>query len=105
MSQRSARTDALKADARRLRSEKKTFVEIATLLGISRTHARRLVNGTAWTKKKRPADGGTGHMASRRLNDEAARLLRQIPADTRGVTAYLCGDPLPGRSALDRSAS
>lgn len=27
---------------------------------------------------------------------------RQIPRDTRDLTAQLCGDPLPGRSALDR---
>ncbi len=28
--------------------------------------------------------------------------LAEIPADTRSKTARLCGDPLPGRSALDR---
>lgn len=27
-----------------------------------------------------------------------------IPSDTRDLTARLCGDPLPGRSALDRRA-
>lgn len=29
-------------------------------------------------------------------------LISQIPKDTRGLTARLMGDPLPGRSALDR---
>lgn len=33
---------------------------------------------------------------------DAERLLRQIPPDTRGLTARICGDPLPGRSAKDR---
>jgi hypothetical protein len=28
----------------------------------------------------------------------------EIPADTRSLTARIFGDPLPGRSALDRSA-
>lgn len=27
----------------------------------------------------------------------------EIPADTRNLTARIFGDPLPGRSALDRS--
>lgn len=30
--------------------------------------------------------------------------LSEIPDDTRDLTARLCGDPLPGRSALDRRA-
>lgn len=29
---------------------------------------------------------------------------REIPPDTRDLTARLCGDPLPGRRALDRRA-
>lgn len=33
---------------------------------------------------------------------DAERLMAQIPADTRTVTARLFGDPLPGRSALDQ---
>ena len=32
----------------------------------------------------------------------AERLLKQVPADTRGLTARLMGDPLPGRSANDK---
>ena len=29
--------------------------------------------------------------------------LREVPDDTRDLTARVCGDPLPGRSALARS--
>lgn len=36
--------------------------------------------------------------------DEWRRLLREIPKDTRDLTARICGDPLPGRSELDRRA-
>lgn len=43
------------------------------------------------------------HIETRR---DAEKLRRLIPADTRDLTARFCGDPLPGRSALDqRSAS
>ena len=30
------------------------------------------------------------------------RQMAAFPADTRNLTARVCGDPLPGRSALDR---
>lgn len=36
------------------------------------------------------------------LEQDAGRLMRQVPRDTRDLTGRLCGDPLPGRSALDR---
>lgn len=47
---------------------------------------------------------GIGLPPSKVRDAEAERLLRAIPADTRDLTGRLCGDPLPGRSALDRSA-
>ncbi|MCP4306592.1 MAG: hypothetical protein GY788_17325 [bacterium] len=45
--------------------------------------------------------GGVGRVKSA---DVAARLA-EIPPDTRTITGMICGDPLPGRSALDRSAA
>jgi len=35
--------------------------------------------------------------------EEFRRALESVPADTRDLTARLCGDPLPGRSAYDRA--
>lgn len=35
---------------------------------------------------------------------DAERLLRQVPRDTRDLTARFCGDPLPGRSALEQQS-
>jgi hypothetical protein len=35
-------------------------------------------------------------------SSERAQRLAEVPADHRNLTARLCGDPLPGRSALDR---
>ena len=50
---------------------------------------------------------GLGKVASWRenveLRQEAAKRLAQIPADTRTLTQRVLGDPLPGRSALDRA--
>lgn len=37
-----------------------------------------------------------------RVGPELMARLAEIPADTRGLTARMFGDPLPGRSALDR---
>lgn len=37
-----------------------------------------------------------------RVDQDAARLAREIPSDERDLTGRLCGDPLPGRSALDQ---
>jgi hypothetical protein len=42
------------------------------------------------------------NFASRVPMAEVYRLLDTVPADTRGFTARACGDPLPGRSALDK---
>jgi hypothetical protein len=33
---------------------------------------------------------------------DARKLLKEIPEDTRSITGFIFGDPLPGRSALDR---
>ena len=41
----------------------------------------------------------------RSVDSQAMRLKRQIPKDTRTFTSRLFGDPLPGRSALDRYQS
>jgi len=37
---------------------------------------------------------------SEAVRRDAAKLMAQIPPDTRDLTAQLCGDPLPERSAL-----
>lgn len=52
----------------------------------------------------RRAAGLTNHAAPSQLirQDVVERLMAEIPSDTRGLTAYFFGDPLPGRSALDR---
>lgn len=43
-----------------------------------------------------------GDTTSEQVKRDAERRLREVPPDTRDLTARICGDPLPGRSALDR---
>lgn len=53
----------------------------------------------------RKSAGLTYHAGKRGTQIEAdwLRQMAAIPADTRDLTARICGDPLPGRSALDRA--
>lgn len=42
----------------------------------------------------------TQHRA--RLDADAAKLIAEVPPDNRTLTQRILGDPLPGRSALDK---
>jgi hypothetical protein len=44
-------------------------------------------------------------VASIAVREDAIRLMAAIPADTRNLTQRIFGDPLPGRSALDRKST
>lgn len=48
------------------------------------------------------ADSGNRYPAGKINIETIAARLAEIPADTRNLTARIFGDPLPGRSALDR---
>lgn len=39
---------------------------------------------------------------SKQVRADALARIAEIPDDTRSLTGRICGDPLPGRSALDR---
>jgi hypothetical protein len=58
---------------------------------LRRSRARRLAAGQNIVQPK-----------THPVRQQAEKLLAQIPEDTRSLTARLAGDPLPGRSALDR---
>jgi hypothetical protein len=61
--------------------------------------ARAIRNG--WVPK--PAEYVPNHVTERRAQqDDVAARLAEIPEDNRSLSARLAGDPLPGRSALDR---
>ena len=48
---------------------------------------------------------GLGHVSGLRTHQDAMRLMARIPQDTRDLTARICGDPLPGRRAIDRRSA
>lgn len=53
--------------------------------------------------RNRARDNRTDRPGAGRPDPETvAARLAEIPPDTRTITGYLMGDPLPGRSALDR---
>lgn len=43
-----------------------------------------------------------GDTTSQQVKRDAARRLREVPPDTRDLTARICGDPIYERSALAR---
>lgn len=69
---------------------------------MSSVHERRNRLNREVSAAKKAA--GLTYFSGRSTEQSAYRLMDLIPADTRDLTARICGDPLPGRSALDRRA-
>lgn len=68
---------------------------IARCLGRNRDVIARIMKEMGLIKNANPFDWKPSA-------EELREKLRSIPRDTRDLTGKLCGDPLPGRSALDR---
>lgn len=66
-----------------------------------RVRRERLVHEKITSAAKRAA--GVDRIINRVDPETVAARLAEIPADTRNLTGWMFGDPLPGRSALDRS--
>jgi hypothetical protein len=66
--------------------------------------ARRLADHRELTALKKAAGLSLLGFGNPPKGDLMARLA-EIPSDTRGLTARTFGDPLPGRSALDRRSA
>lgn len=107
-------------EAKRLRREGKSYPQIAAALGRHHTSIYRALNPAAMRKHKasqakrdernrvtvpyRERYGDpSGHIVVSKPQSKimAEKLMREIPEDNRDLTGRLCGDPLPGRSALD----
>lgn len=52
--------------------------------------------------EKRVTKTGRENATAISVKEDAAARLAEIPHDDRTLTGLLCGDPLPGRSALDK---
>jgi orotate phosphoribosyltransferase-like protein len=94
MAQKSKKTDELVAQAVAARNDGKTFEEIAGPMGVSAETVR------TWLGLRIRRDGRNGQVPFR-----PSDVLPNVPEDTRSIGARLCGDPLPGRSALDKRNS
>lgn len=86
-----------------------TTAEIAARLKVSRPTVFYLLNSERYElqryrrNRKKPAGALHMHRRERRVSDhEVQARLAEIPRDGRSVTGVILGDPLPGRSALDR---
>lgn len=95
--------------ALRLRYEGMAWEAIAKQLAVPYDGLRRrLEPGYATKRNQKIAEARSrlvlaGGVYSERLGpDEAAKAIAAVPIDSRRLTARVCGDPLPGRSALDR---
>ena len=65
-------------------------------IGARETRQRR------YKPEKRASKTARENATAVSVKEDAAARLAEIPSDTRSLTARLAGDPLPGRSALDR---
>ena len=91
--------------ARKLRDAGLSWAQIGARLGYhEKTIRERLDPDFAAARRLRYTDmvAFIGTSEERITPEEAARAIATVPLDTRGVQARFLGDPLPGRSALDR---
>jgi len=96
--------------AKRMADAGMTWCAIARELDVGVSYKwlkRRLVPGyreqAAQARRGRPRLASGGYTNPRPISDEALKRYRAaMPQDTRDLTARLMGDPIPGRSALDR---
>jgi hypothetical protein len=81
---------------------------IARVVGFGEERVRRIldpgfaVRRAAGIRQARFTRGARGEPHRRLTDAEARQALATIPADTRSISAKIMGDPLPGRSALDK---
>jgi hypothetical protein len=93
------------ACARKLRAGGLSWASIGARLGYhEKTIRERLDSDFAAAQRFRYTDPAAFiEMDEQRITpEEAARAIATVPLDTRSVQARFLGDPLPGRSALDR---
>ena len=96
--------------ARRLIDEGMSVRAVARLFGVTPVAVRRYVDpeyraklneqSRQYAERQRHAKNHQAEPRPPEVDAEARQA--EIPSDTRGFTSRFLGDPLPGRSALDR---
>lgn len=90
--------------ARELRAEGLSWSNIGARLGLHEDTMRRRIDPGFKERRTGPRvrafirAGGERHVTQA----EAETALARVPTDTRSMSARVMGDPLPGRSALDK---
>jgi hypothetical protein len=91
--------------ARELRTAGTAWAEIGARLGYSENTIRtRIDPDFNWPNKATGSFLYIREGETRVSKADAERALRAIPIDTRTRVARFMGDPIPGRSALDRKS-
>ena len=111
-SPRTTLTDDQLRQATEMRANGMAIFAIAAALGVPDDRVRKTIDPVY--RERVRAEKARQHYRNRSRIDagiepidrkavrDAARLRQQIPPDTRGLTARIAGDPLKGRSALDK---
>lgn len=102
-------------EARQLQARGWTIIRIAERLGCYRQTIKRVLDPEYAVKRRiqvrearqirepsLPRKTARENATAVSIKEDAAARLAEIPPDTRSLTARLAGDPLPGRSALDK---
>lgn len=97
--------------ASRMRETGMTYAQIGLVFGLSpdTMHCRLDPEYRAkrqWQKSaaRQLLPQPPGQRANRVSNADLAARLAEIPKDTRDLTAFICGDPIPGRIRPDAAA-
>jgi transposase-like protein len=89
--------------ARAVRLAGATWGAVGRAVGIDPDVIRWRIDGAFRAHKSgKPASHVSPMVYSKFSQADIDRLLRTVPRDTRSMSARAFGDPLPGRSALDR---
>jgi hypothetical protein len=89
--------------AKRLRADGLPWAEISRRMLINPDWIRRRIDPEYRDNANRALrERMHGQRCPRSYSNPDPRLCQKVPKDTRDNTARICGDPLPGRSALDQ---
>lgn len=97
-----------RARAAQLREMGYSYLRIAKMIGYTHLTVRAWFSEKAKHDQRRKYDEMRAYRACvprdlvHKVRTDADAAKQIVPKDTRDLTARFCGDPLPGRSALDR---
>ena len=101
--------DKIAPAVREMRKQGLSWTEIGRTLGVTSTTAKTAVDPAYLAKRQQKVNNNRrvsrAKAGQTRVRKEEAIAAVEFIRDTRGFTARMMGDPLPGRSALDQRSS